>query len=798
MTSGTNDIERRALALVEDALERPSEERRDFILAASEHDPALRGRALSILGEDGGERPALATGGGLDHAPGALAPETIGAYRIEREIGRGGMGAVYFGRRMAEDFDLTAAIKVVRADFASPRLVERLRAERRTLARLRHPNIAQMYDGGETAEGAPYLVMEYVEGAPLDEYLAMNEVSLRGRLRLFLDACAAVSFAHRNLVIHRDLTPANMLVSQSGQVKLIDFGIAHSLGEEAPANAPKTTMTKGYAAPERVGDEAASTITDVYSLGVILEEMTAGMDAPRREDLTAIAAKASAVEPEARYQTVDALIADLEAYERGAAVLAVEGGWRYRLARFAGRWRVAVGAGAFAFAAALGAGAVMSVLYLRADAAERRATERFDEVRELANFIMFDFHDEVARLDGSTPAREMLADTALDYLDALSAAPDASHDLKLEVALGYKRLGDVMGNSDYADLGRREDAGALVDKAARQIDALKENRPDDPAVLSAFVAIRLAEGRYQALSNQDFQYALTLFDEARAVLGALAAPTLADRLNDARLDLLYGYALRMVDLYTQAPLDHIRSAIEKYEALTAAYPDNDDARLELARSNVTLAEAIVWRIYYTTGDRTQYVDGLPFFEKGIAQTRALMAAPDATYAVRAHLVVALLKRANTTCYMDGREEQGLADLNEAETVGERLLAGDPDNDYVFEHITHITIQKTECFYNLERFDEAAASAEKAVARREAQVERSPGNPSLLNDLANVLTVAASLDRALDDWPAACGKARRMQAVWRAYDDVVSASAQTDEHEREGNRELYAECAERGL
>jgi eukaryotic-like serine/threonine-protein kinase len=800
MTSDADNLERRVLILIEEVLEQAPDMRRDYLLAKTPDDPELRARAQSILDAGGGPTPVIATGGAREYEREELIPKIIGAYRIEREIGRGGMGAVYFGRRVTEDFDHVAAIKVVRADAMSPRLIERLRAERRTLARLKHHNIAQMYDGGETADGAPYFVMEFVAGTPLDEYLSVNNASMEERLKLFLDICDAVSFAHRNLIIHRDLSPSNMLVSNDRRVKLIDFGIAHSLAEDATMNqlnSPKTTMTKGYAAPERLDGVPASTVTDVYSLGVILEEMTADLDAPRNADLAAIAAKAGAETPDARYQSVDALAKDITAYQRGAPVAAVDGGWTYTFARFVGRRKVAVGAGALAIVTMVATSIIMSVLFVRAVEAERQAVQRFDEVRELAGFIMFDFHDEVAKLEGSTLVREKLVKTALDYLDTLSETPRASTALKVETARGYKRLSEVTGSAGFTSIGHRAEASALLKKAAAQIADIKQTDTQDPSVLSAFIEITFAQGIEEGISNNDFERGIALLREVQdtaAILTERGAASLEVQLSAAYSDAMVGYFLRFLHRFDEA-IAQINTGIDKYQAIVSDNPENNDAQLGLARANVSLGEVMAWRIYFTEGD---YEVALPFFDRGIERIRRLLTEPNPILAEKTGLVISLLKRANTTCYMENRGKEGVADLNEAAALAEELIARDSNNDHIDEQLTHIMIQKVECYYNLGLVAEAVRDGKVAVARREAKVAAEPSNLGFLKELANVWSVITWLYVEEDDWPNACSSAKRLAETWQRYGELQTVLNESNRLEQEGGREVLAKCAERGL
>ncbi len=209
--------------------------------------------------------------------PDPLVGSWLGPYKIAGLLARGGMGAVYRAVREDDQFRKQVAIKVIPRVLAGPEAVARFRSERQILANLEHPGIARLLDGG-TSEGVPYLVMEYVEGVPITQYVRAHALPIPGRLRLMQSVCAAVTYAHRNLVIHRDLKPANILITEDGEVRLLDFGIA-KLADPALADAPLTSsmiMTPEYASPEQVRGERVSTATDVYSLGVVLYEVLTG------------------------------------------------------------------------------------------------------------------------------------------------------------------------------------------------------------------------------------------------------------------------------------------------------------------------------------------------------------------------------------------------------------------------------------------------------------------------------------------------------------------------------------------
>jgi eukaryotic-like serine/threonine-protein kinase len=201
----------------------------------------------------------------------------IGAYNILEEIGHGGMGEVYRACRADGQYEKEVAIKLVRGGYDTTSVLDRFRHERQILASLDHPNIARLLDGGTTEDGIPYLVMELIEGIPVDRYCDVNQLNVNQRLRLFVQVCGAVQYAHQRLVIHRDIKPGNILVTKEGVPKLLDFGIAKILD---PASSSETTiaspMTPEYASPEQIRGEPITTATDVYSLGVVLYQLLAG------------------------------------------------------------------------------------------------------------------------------------------------------------------------------------------------------------------------------------------------------------------------------------------------------------------------------------------------------------------------------------------------------------------------------------------------------------------------------------------------------------------------------------------
>src|SRR5580698_9014671 len=316
-------------------------------------------------------------------APGAAlraeapAPQAIGPYRVLRELGHGGMGVVYLGERADGEYRKQVAIKLITSGRSDARTERRFRRERQILAQLEHNGIARLLDGGATAEGQPYFVMEYVEGLALVDYCDRGRLGIAARLRLFVEVCDAVAYAHQQLIVHRDLKPGNILVTKDGAPKLLDFGLGQVLdaeaGEEETTLAGFPLMTPAYASPEQVRGEPYTVSSDVYSLGVILYELLSGrrpykvptgsylelarviteqepvplsQAAPqlRRQlsgDLERIAAKTLAKDARIRYRDVWELAADIRRHLEGRPVLARPATLRYRAVKMLRRHKVA-------------------------------------------------------------------------------------------------------------------------------------------------------------------------------------------------------------------------------------------------------------------------------------------------------------------------------------------------------------------------------------------------------------------------------------------------------------------------
>ncbi len=404
----------------------------------------------------------------------------IGSYRLEGLIGAGGMGAVYLATRADREYEQKVAIKLLHAGAASSELVRRFRAERQILAVLDHPEISRLLDGGTDVDGRPYLVMEYVDGTPLDRYCDEHQLGVRQRIELFLKVCDPVAFAHRRLVVHRDLKPGNILVTEKGEPKLLDFGIAKLLDPAAIPGGDEATrtglrpMSPAYASPEQIRGRPITTGSDVYSLGVMLYKLLArtlphrfddlsplAMDrelnrdptAPsmavseaieqastlRRRlkgDLDAIVLKALREEPEQRYASVGELADDLKRHLDGLPVSARRGTMAYRTGRYLGRHKVAVGMTAIVMALA----AVSSIAV--GLQAKRVVTER-DKAQQISYFLQQLFRaPAVMEAGGGELTLREVVDAGADRVRTeLGDQPEIQSTLLGVLGITYYQLG---------------------------------------------------------------------------------------------------------------------------------------------------------------------------------------------------------------------------------------------------------------------------------------------------------------------------------------------------------------------
>lgn len=593
MDPASSERFQRADRVFDAALDLPTDERAAFVDGACAGDPELHAAVSRLLRahERAAEflvAPAIDLAAPLLGDPACALgnrvlppPERVGSFRIVREVGRGGMGAVYLAERDDAQFRQRVALKLVRADPGTEYLVQRFLEERQILASLEHPHIARLLDGGITPEGLPFFAMEYVEGAPIDRYCDARQLGVDERLKLFLDVCDAVQYAHRNLVVHRDLKPSNILVTEpakpvpetseaeaGGQVKLLDFGIAKLLDPGRAASVGSTIigarmLTPAYASPEQIRGETVTTASDVYTLGVLLYELLTGChpagapDGPPHEverrileqeperpsaaatrsagpaaargtsperlrrrlrgDLDTIVLQALRKEPERRYATAEQLAADVRRHLAGLPVGARRDTWGYRAGKFIRRNRLAVAAGGAFVLLLIAASAVTTVQAARIRAQAERISQENEKTEQVAALLT-----ELFTVSDPDRARGRTV-TARELLDR--GAERVERELAGQPEVEARML-DAMGVA-YRGLGAYDSAKTLLERGLAIRRRLHDGDHADIAATTYNLASVL---RFRG----DFEPAEALFRDALAMRRRLFGaehPTVVESLN---------------------------------------------------------------------------------------------------------------------------------------------------------------------------------------------------------------------------------------------------------------------------
>lgn len=713
--------------------------RRACVERACAGDESLRSEVEAFLDRQasGLERFADGAGACRGHDTTANAGLRLGAYQLIREIGRGGMGAVYLARRADGRYEQQAAVKLLKRGTDTDEVLRRFRAERRILARLEHPGIARLLDGGETPEGLPFFVMEYVAGVPLTDFARQHRLPIPARLELFCKVCAAVQFAHQNLVVHRDLKPGNILVTAEGEAKLLDFGLARLLGPaEGDESAPTITLvesrrlTPAFASPEQVRGTVLTTASDIYSLGALLYELLTDQPPHRfssphppplellrvigeqeplrpslaadprvrarlRGDLDNIIGLAMRKEPARRYQTVGALADDLRRHLESRPVRARPDTWRYRTAKFVGRNKTSVAVGALVLVALMSAGLVAVWQARRAIYHAAQSERRFNDVRSLAHSFLFEFHDAIRDLPGSTPARRLLVTRALEYLDGLARESGGDNALRRELAQAYIQVGDVQGQPNRPNLGDTTGALASYRRAADIVETLPADEASDTVRADTWSAL----GNLLSNSGRDLAGAMTLEKRALALREKLAARAPADpvRQRDLAVSLIaIGDAANANSVAVWDRMDDARRTQDYYERalalcerLQAGNPADLDLSRQLARLHYRLGNVYHVLGMHGAGDRASLARGMEHFRRCVSLCEAEVAASPANGRARRNLADGLMMKSEVQTLL-GDPAGALADCRRALVFLTELAAADPENfwarqDLAFAH-----------------------------------------------------------------------------------------------------------------
>jgi serine/threonine protein kinase len=781
--------------LFADALEMDPSRRASFLDERCAGRAGLRAEIESLIAahERSDRFLHLATDPGTsERAPEGFRDErgrTVGQFRLLENIGEGGMGVVYRAERVDGEFTQLVAVKLIDLPLRNPDALRRFRAERQILATLNHPNIVTLVDAGVTGDGQAYLVMELVDGVPLTAYCTERRLSLTDRLLLFREVCGAVQDAHQHGAVHRDLKPANILVTRDGVPKILDFGVAKLTdasgeGERTKTGAPQP-LTPNYASPEQVRGQPVTTVSDIYALGVLLYEVLTGVrpydtagktvdevlrivgdeepprpssrvrtsppDDPRRlrGDLDAIVLKAISKDPGRRYASARELAEDITRHLSGRPVLAHEPSLGYVVAKLARRHRAAFLSAAVALVALL-SGLGVSLWQMRVAMRERnRATERFNDVRQLAHALIFDIHDGVAPLPGSTPVRQQIVSEALTYLERLSRDPTSDDGLRLELAKGYHRIGDVQGHAGQANLG--DSAGALrsYGKGAEILRPLVSGRAP---VREAALELGALDLDAAAVASQSAARgeALQAAREAQAVAESLLRRDSTD--EDARWLLGNAHFHLATALGPAESLPEWQRAADIYGRLLAEQPDDPKRQ-----RNVALVQKYLGAYYEQRGDFAQavvhHLQALKLDEQRLAE--------DPT-SRQAQLDVAIdLSNVAFAHWQSGRLVEAAAGYERSLEIRGKLAETDPKDVYARGRVAYAHSRLGAVYSELGRHAEALQHAEAAVRIGESQA---PINATYGDVFADYLRFLGEAHLRAGRVSAACASFRRSQAL----------------------------------
>lgn len=803
-----------------------SPEEQDLLL--SEADQAIAEEVRSLLrhsDSESGQSPMEEILGPLP-----TLPERIGPYRVERLLGQGGMGSVFLARRVGE-FEQSVAVKVIRPEFglAARSLERRFRRERQILASLQHPHIAHLIDGG-TSDSYPYLVVEYVAGVRIDEYCNQVRLSIKQRIELLLKVCGAVQYAHQNLIIHRDLKPANVLVLADGTPKLLDFGIAKLLHQEDSApDLTRTAMrifTPSYASPEQLRGEPAGTASDVYSLGVMLYELLTGqrphiVDADSdlalldavcnqtptlasaaikrhpedsretkaaeratafpawsktlRGDLDLILLRAVSADITRRYQSVEQFTADMDRYLANRPITARKDSWTYRAEKYCSRHRALVSITSFALVILLVAGIALWHEYRIANKQRLRAERRFNDIRAVSHDLIFQIHDSIQHLAGATPARKLVVQAALRYLNALSK--DAPDDINLqeEIATAYDKVGDAQGGIGSANLG---DTTGALESHRRALEIRKSilaSKPNDPSARDGLIRsdqqvgrILMDMGRYEESLEYNTAH-LRLSKELAA-----ASPH-----NDAvrsRLAASYNW---MGDILSD--LGRWNDGLKNYEASAQIYKELSSGgfRPAISQGNWALERRKIGSILEVRGELPL---ALQEFRAALAVDEDLARAnpEDASDARNvstdnASLANAMLKLR----HIDG----AIQHYQRALVIDRRLAAADREDASARFYLVHHSSHLAGIFLKISQTDKAIAIYREAVSSAERSANSDPENTSMRSELARVYAdlAAAQFKRAMSRSASDSDRQKGLAAARASYEKSLSLWIELSSH-----------------
>lgn len=785
-TDGTDELA--ALQLLEDALEHPSDRRREFIVDA-DLPAAVRDRALVLLERPRDGSGQVRTGGAGemidDFAP---APERIGAYAIKDEIGRGGMGAVYLAERDTGDFEHRVAVKMILTGNLSPRLVERFAYERQALASLNHPHIARLFDGGETEDGLPYVVMELVEGRNLRSWLATENPSVDKRFAVLQQLLGALEFAHSRLVIHRDLTPENVIVDGDGNAKLIDFGISSFQSLRADGSAPVDGFrtgqsgTPGFAAPESDRDAAPTVAIDIYAVGKLIELMFDGALTP---ELQSIASKAAADDPDDRYDSVGDLAEAIGDYRAGRPLREHSTATTYKIGKFVRRNAVGTTVAALFLLTVLASVVVLSISLASERQARELADERFLAVRDLSTFQLFDVYDALSGTPGSTQVLADLAEKSQNYLKQLQIAAADDDELRYQAAVGWLRLAKIQGDPLGGSLGLRAEALESLKVAESEFRLLVERHPENATYRIALAESLLAQSDHANHVADDVELAVAKAKEAQRILGTGPADDATNRLRVQAL------------MKEAAPLPWIGEAERSTQLLRDAsamfarfFPDGPaDQETALLRAKLLgqTGQSLAFQ-FEETGDVATAERALALLQEAIEIHRRTERLGVRAKTARRNIAIATYERAMLLADL-GREPLALAELEGAEALMRRSIEEDSADQEALRQLATLLSQQVIMQANTGQAAAALAAARETITLLEQLLAMEPSDRGRKIQLATALMLSGEAFEKAGRLPTACSMNRRSARLR----DELNREQKLDEYLRDT---IFGDLADR--
>ena len=752
----------------------------------------------------------------------------LGPYQIVQLIGVGGMGEVYRAVRADDQYRKQVALKLVRAGQDSSFVINRFKNERQILASLDHPNIARLLDGGTTEEGAPYFVMELIEGETIDVYCNDHKLATVERLALFLQVCSAVQLAHQRLIVHRDLKPGNILVTADGVPRLLDFGIAKLL-DSGVGPEPTLTLTQfraftpGYASPEQIKGEPITTASDVYSLGVVLYELLTGCSpygtssrtlheiaravcevepekpstAIRRRaagatagsgtvagdgdsnklsrrlkgDLDNIVLMALRKEPQRRYSSVERFAADIRRHLENLPVTARQDTAGYRASKFIARHKAGVTASAV-FAILLLAALVITVREARiarqqaavASAERARAEQRFNDVRKLANSLIFEIHDSIQNLPGATPARKLIVDRAVQYLDSLSKESAGDSSLQRELATAYHRLGIVQGNASAGNLGDTEGAKTSIRKCAALFESVAKANPDNviDQLNNAFGHRLMTFGVLPGGdARQQIDQALAITERLLKVDGT--NPKVVNE-RSIEIGVLASMQEASGDLVSAA--ESYRQGLAIQEELLKTNPGYPRVRPHVAMGRVLLSDELA-----RLGSRKE---ALQTSQAGIDVYETVVKDDKTDARSTRELAVTLEKRGDIEL-TDGDAAAALREYHRGLSIKEPMARVDPQNSMLRLDIAGSSLGIGRVLVYSGHYAEGSAMLKKAIPAFEKEHSSDPGNTDIPHVLALSYIWRGEISTRTGNTPAAVEDYRKAIATLEGANDLKDAN-----------------------